>query len=108
MLPDAPAHTALAIYLVVAFGMFVSGAAIVLLRKNLILILMGLVIAFNACALLFAVFGRFVTGNREGQVIALVLTMLTQALLVCGLAVIKRLHADGRGPYLQETEEIRN
>ena len=74
-------------YLVLAALLFAIGAATVLLRRNAIIVFMGVELMLNAVTLLFVTFSRM-NGHLDGQVIALFVMVVAAAEVVVGLAII--------------------
>lgn len=67
--------------------LFSIGAATVLVRRNAIVVFMGVELMLNAANLAFVTFAR-INGNIEGQVIALFVMLVAAAEVVVGLAII--------------------
>ncbi|GLY27622.1 NADH-quinone oxidoreductase subunit NuoK [Kineosporia sp. NBRC 101731] len=67
--------------------LFSIGAVTVLVRKNAIVVFMGVELMLNAANLAFVTFSR-INGNIEGQVIALFVMLVAAAEVVVGLAII--------------------
>ena len=74
-------------YLVLAALLFAIGAATVLLRRNAIIVFMGVELMLNAVNLLFVTFSRM-HGHLDGQVIALFVMVVAASEVVVGLAII--------------------
>ncbi len=74
-------------YLYFAIALFVIGAATVLLRRNAIVVFMGVELMLNAANIAFVTFAR-VHGSLDGQVIALFVMVVAAAEVVVGLAII--------------------
>jgi NADH-quinone oxidoreductase subunit K len=67
--------------------LFSIGAVTVLVRRNAIIVFMGVELMLNATNLSFVTFSR-IDGNVEGQVIALFVMLVAAAEVVVGLAII--------------------
>jgi len=67
--------------------LFSIGSAVVLVRRNAIVVFMGVELMLNAANLAFVTFAR-IQGNIEGQVIALFVMLVAAAEVVIGLAII--------------------
>ena len=67
--------------------LFAIGAATVLLRRNAIIVFMGVELMLNAANLAFVTFARM-RGTLDGQVIALFVMVVAAAEAVVGLAII--------------------
>ncbi len=74
-------------YLYLAAILFAIGTAAVLLRRNAIIIFMGIELMLNASNLLFVTFARM-QGSLDGQVVALFVMLVAAAEVVIGLAII--------------------
>ena len=67
--------------------LFSVGAATVLVRRNAIIVFMGIELMLNATHLAFVTFARL-HGDLDGQVIALFVMLVAAAEVVVGLAII--------------------
>ncbi|MBI9113973.1 NADH-quinone oxidoreductase subunit NuoK [Sanguibacter suaedae] len=74
-------------YLVLASVLFTIGAATVLLRRNAIIVFMGIELMLNASNLAFVTFARM-HGDLTGQVVAFFVMVVAAAEVVVGLAII--------------------
>jgi len=74
-------------YLVVSALLFTIGAAGVLLRRNMLVVLMSVELMLNAANLAFVTFARML-GTVDGQVIALFVMTVAAAEVVVGLAIV--------------------
>ena len=74
-------------YLVLAAILFSIGAATVLLRRNAIIVFMGIELMLNATNLAFVTFARM-HGDVTGQVLAFFVMVVAAAEVVVGLAII--------------------
>ena len=74
-------------YIYFATILFVIGGAAVLLRRNAIVVFMGVELMLNATNLMFVTFARM-RGALDGQVIALFVMVVAAAEVVVGLAII--------------------
>ena len=74
-------------YVYLATILFAIGTAAVLLRRNAIIVFMGVELMLNATNLAFVTFAR-VYGTLDGQVIALFVMVVAAAEVVVGLAII--------------------
>ena len=74
-------------YIYLSTLLFVIGAATVLVRRNAIVVFMGVELMLNATNLDFVTFARM-HGSLDGQVIALFVMVVAAAEVVVGLAII--------------------
>lgn len=74
-------------YIYLSAILFTIGGATVLLRRNAIIVFMGVELMLNAANLAFVTFARM-HGQLDGQVIALFVMVVAAAEVVVGLAII--------------------
>jgi NADH-quinone oxidoreductase subunit K len=74
-------------YLYLAVILFSIGATTVLLRRNAIVVFMGIELMLNATNLAFVTFAR-IHGDLTGQVLAFFVMVVAAAEVVVGLAII--------------------
>ena len=74
-------------YIYLSTILFTIGAAAVLLRRNAIIVFMGVELMLNATNLAFVTFARM-KGSLDGQVIAFFVMIVAAAEVVVGLAII--------------------
>jgi NADH-quinone oxidoreductase subunit K len=74
-------------WLYLSVVLFSIGAATVLVRRNAIIVFMGVELMLNATNLAFVTFSRM-NGSVEGQMIALFVMLVAAAEVVVGLAII--------------------
>ena len=74
-------------YLVLASILFAIGASTVLLRRNAIIVFMGIELMLNATNLALVTFAR-IHGDLTGQVMAFFVMVVAAAEVVVGLAII--------------------
>jgi NADH-quinone oxidoreductase subunit K len=74
-------------YIYLATRLFAIGGVTVLVRRNAIVVFMGVELMLNATNLAFVTFARM-QGSLDGQVIALFVMVVAAAEVVVGLAII--------------------
>jgi NADH-quinone oxidoreductase subunit K len=74
-------------YIYLSTVLFSIGAATVLVRRNAIVVFMGVELMLNATNLAFVTFARM-HGSLDGQAIALFVMVVAAAEVVVGLAII--------------------
>jgi NADH-quinone oxidoreductase subunit K len=74
-------------YVYLAILLFAIGAAVVLVRRNAIIVFMGVELMLNAANLALVTFSRM-HGELDGQVMALFVMVVAAAEVVVGLAII--------------------
>ena len=88
-------------YIYLSTILFAIGTAAVLLRRNAIIVFMGVELMLNATNLAFVTFAR-VYGSLDGQVIALFVMVVAAAEVVVGLAIIVTIFRTRRSASIDE------
>ena len=94
-------------YLVLAAILFSIGAATVLLRRNAIIVFMGIELMLNATNLAFVSFSRQ-HGNLDGQVAAFFVMVVAAAEVVVGLAIIVSIYRTRRSASVDEASLLKS
>ena len=81
--------------------LFSIGATTVLVRRNAIIVFMGVELMLNATNLAFVTFAR-TNGSIDGQVIALVVMLVAAAEVVVGLAIIMSIFRTRRSASVDD------
>lgn len=76
-------------YLVIASALFLCGIMVMIARKSIIAILLGIELILNASALNFVAYSRF-GGNMDGQIFPLFIIIVAAAEAAVGLAIVIR------------------
>ncbi|MBI2521447.1 MAG: NADH-quinone oxidoreductase subunit NuoK [Bdellovibrio sp.] len=77
-------------YIVVSSILFICGIIVMIARKNIIAILLGIELVLNAAALNFVAFTKFNNMNIDGHVFALFIILVAAAEAAVGLAIVIR------------------
>jgi NADH-quinone oxidoreductase subunit K len=88
-------------YIVLSFVLFLVGTAGVLLRRNALIVLMGIELQLNAANLAFLAFARSL-GDVKGQVFAFFVIALAAAEAAVGLAILVGLFRNRQTINLDE------
>jgi NADH-quinone oxidoreductase subunit K len=94
-------------YLVLAAILFAIGATTVLLRRNAIIVFMGIELMLNATNLTFVTFARM-HGDLNGQVIAFFVMVVAAAEVVVGLAIIVAIFRTRRSASVDDVNLLKN
>ena len=93
-------------YLYLAIVLFAIGGATVLLRRNAIVVFMGVELMLNAANLVFVTFARML-GNLDGQAIALFVMVVAAAEVVVGLAIIMAIFRARRSASVDDANLLK-
>lgn len=101
----------LAHYLLVSGLLFALGLGCVLLRRNIIVIFMGLELMLNAANLSLVAFSRFnlVNGlpNYNGQVLVFFIITVAAAEVAVGLAIIVALYRARQTTHVEDLDSLK-
>ncbi len=94
-------------YLVLATLLFAIGATTVLVRRNAIIVFMGVELMLNAANLAFVTFAR-IHGDLTGQVVAFFVMVVAAAEVVVGLAIIVAIYRTRRSASVDDVNLLRS
>ena len=86
--------------------LFALGATTVLVRRNAIVVFMGIEMMLNAVNLSFVTFSRML-GDIDGQVIALFVMLVAAAEVVVGLAIIVSIFRTRRSASVDDANLLK-
>jgi NADH-quinone oxidoreductase subunit K len=86
--------------------LFSIGATTVLVRRNAIIVFMGVELMLNATNLAFVTFARL-RGDIDGQVIALFVMLVAAAEVVVGLAIIMSIFRTRRSASVDDANLLK-
>jgi NADH-quinone oxidoreductase subunit K len=93
-------------YVVLAAVLFAIGATSVLLRRNAIVVFMGVELMLNATNLAFVTFARM-HGDLTGQVLAFFVMVVAAAEVVVGLAIIVTIFRTRRSASVDDVNLLK-
>jgi NADH-quinone oxidoreductase subunit K len=79
-------------YLIISLVLFLSGIFVIIARKNIIAIMLGIELILNASALNFIAYSRYAAMNLEGHIFALFIIIIAAAEAAVGLAIVIRFY----------------
>ena len=98
----------LASYLIISLVLFMTGITVMIARKNLVAILLGIELVLNAAALNFVAYSRFVTNNLDGHIFSLFIIVIAAAEAAVGLAIVIRFFQIKETVHVDEATQLRN
>jgi NADH-quinone oxidoreductase subunit K len=93
-------------YIYLSTVLFAIGGATVLVRRNAIVVFMGVELMLNATNLAFVTFARM-QGSLDGQVIALFVMVVAAAEVVVGLAIIMSIFRARRSASVDDANLLK-
>lgn len=95
-------------YLLISLFMFGVGIWLMIARKNIVAILLGIEMILNAAALNFVAYSKFVTNNLDGHIFALFIIVVAAAEAAVGLAIVIRYFQIKETIHIDEATQLRN
>ena len=99
-------HVGLEHYLIVSAALFCLGLLGVLLRRNLLIIYMGLELMLNAGNLALVAFSRH-NNNLDGQVMVFFIITVAAAEVAVGLALIVALYRKRQSAHIEDLTRLK-
>ena len=93
-------------YIYLSVVLFTIGAVTVLVRRNTIIVFMGIELMLNACNLALVTFSRM-HGNLDGQVYALFVMVVAASEVVVGLAIIMSIFRARRSASVDDANLLK-
>ncbi len=93
-------------YVYLAAILFSIGSAVVLMRRNAIIVFIGIELMLNSVNLLFVTFARM-HGELDGQAMALFVMVVAAAEVVVGLAIIVTIHRARSSASVDDTNLLK-
>ena len=87
--------------------LFTIGATTVLVRRNAIIVFMGIELMLNAANLAFVTFARM-HGDLTGQVVAFFVMVVAAAEVVVGLAIIVAIYRTRRSASVDDVNLLKS
>ncbi|HLW57363.1 MAG TPA: NADH-quinone oxidoreductase subunit NuoK [Bacteriovoracaceae bacterium] len=98
----------LASYLVISLILFVAGITVMVARKNLVAILLGVELVLNAAALNFVAYSRYLANNLDGHIFSLFIIVIAASEAAVGLAIVIRFFQIKDTIHVDEATQLRN
>ncbi len=94
-------------FLIVASALFSLGLYGMLTRKNAVNVLMAIELIFNSANINLVAFSRFITGDTEGQVFALLVIAIAACEAAVALAIVMSLYRITKGVSLEDASVLK-
>lgn len=95
-------------YLAISFILFLCGIMVMIARKNIIAILIGIELILNAAALNFAAYTKFANGNVEGNIMSLFIIIIAAAESAVGLGIVIRFFQLRESIHIDDASTLQN
>ena len=95
-------------YLIISALLFSIGLAIVVTKRNAILMLMGIELMLNAVNLNLVAFSQYDPNRLQGQMLALFVMVIAAAEVTVALAIIMKIYDYFKNLDLDEINQLKN
>ena len=95
-------------YLFISFVLFLCGVLVMVARKNIIAILLGIELILNASALNFAAYTKFTNNNLEGHIMSLFIIVIAAAEAAVGLGIVIRFFQLRESIHIDDASTLQN
>jgi NADH-quinone oxidoreductase subunit K len=95
-------------YLLISLVLFAIGIVVMISRKNIVAILLGIELLLNAAALNFVAYSKFATHDLHGHVFTLFIIVVAAAEAAVGLAIVIRFFQVKETIHIDEATELKN
>lgn len=95
-------------YLVISFLLFLCGIFVIIARKNIIAMMLGIELILNAAALNFVAYNRFNPGSLDGQIVTLFIIVIAAAEAAVGLAIVIRFFQLKESIHIDNATELQS
>ncbi|RIV22394.1 NADH-quinone oxidoreductase subunit NuoK [Fibrisoma montanum] len=95
------------LFLIVGAALFSIGLAVVLLKRHVIMVLMGIELMLNAVNLNLVAFSRHDPDRLQGQMLALFVMVVAAAESAVALAIVLQVYRHFRTAQLDELNELK-
>ena len=95
-------------YLAISFALFIAGIAVMIARKNIIAILLGIELILNAAALNFAAYTKFANNNLDGHIMSLFIIVTAAAEAAVGLGIVIRFFQLRESIHIDDAATLQN
>lgn len=93
-------------YLAISTFLFIAGLTVIIARKNIIAILLGIELILNSAALNFVAYARFVNQNIDGHIMSLFIIAVAAAEAAVGLAIVIRFYQIRESAHIDDAVQL--
>ncbi len=94
-------------YLFVSMILMVTGLVVMISRKNIVAILLGIELILNSAALNFVAYSKYAANNLDGHIFSLFIIVIAAAEAAVGLAIVIRFFQVKETIHIDEASELR-
>ena len=95
-------------YLAISFALFICGVAVMIARKNIIAILLGIELILNSAAINFVAYTKFVNNNIDGHIMSLFIIVIAACEAAVGLGIVIRFFQLRESVHVDDAAQLQN
>jgi NADH-quinone oxidoreductase subunit K len=95
-------------YLAISFALFFLGITVMIAKKNVIAILLGIELILNSAALNFAAYTKFLNHNLDGQIMSIFIIVIAAAESAVGLGIVIRFFQLRESIHVDDASSLQN
>jgi len=95
-------------YLIISTILFLAGIVVMIARKNIVAILLGIELILNASALNFVAYTKFVNQNLDGHIFPLFIIIVAAAEAAVGLAIVIRFYQIRESIHIDDATQLQS
>ncbi|MBP9680026.1 MAG: NADH-quinone oxidoreductase subunit NuoK [Bacteriovorax sp.] len=95
-------------YLGISFALFICGILVMVARKNIIAMLLGIELILNASALNFVAYTKFLNNNLDGHIMSLFIIVIAAAEAAVGLGIVIRFFQLRESIHIDDAATLQN
>lgn len=93
-------------YLGIGLLLFLIGLFVIIARKNIVGLLLGIELILNASALNFVAYSRYAAKNLDGHIFSLFIIVVAAAEAAVGLAIVIRFYQLRESSHIDDATEL--
>jgi len=95
-------------FLCVSAALFCIGVAVILVKRQAIIVLMGIELILNAANINLVAFSRYEPNRLQGQLFSLFVIVVAAAEVAVALAIVLKVYRHFNTTHLDEIRQMRN
>ena len=95
-------------YLIISTILFLAGIVVIIARKNIVAILLGIELILNSASLNFVAYSRYVNQNIDGHIFPLFIIIVAAAEAAVGLAIVIRFFQIRESIHIDDATQLQS
>lgn len=95
-------------YLIISMILFLCGLIVIIARKNIIAMLLGIELILNSAAINFVAYTRFLNQNLDGHIVSLFIIVIAAAEAAVALAIVIRFFQIKESIHIDDATQLQS